>query len=118
MSVTFCCRVLLILVVMRVPFCWFEEWSFLNLSSKCGAVWGKGMGLSGTGSSLASLAVVASMVRWAQSLSNSKLRFLIKMSRFLPGCTNDGKLGNTANAAISPQDNLSGLRPKYRHDAA
>src|ERR1044072_7090180 len=76
------------------------------------------MGLSGTGSNLAKAVVVLSIMPCLFNRLSSELRFLRKMARFLPGCTSDGELGKTAIAAISPQDNLSGLRPKYRHDAA
>ena len=91
-----------------------EVKSFLNLSSKCGTICGSGKGCPGKGSILANCPVVALIVLFATSLSNSSFRFRKRIFLFLPGCTSDGALGNTHRAAISPQLNLSALRPKYR----
>ena len=117
MAVIFCCRVPLMVLVSLVEraSCLF---SFLNNCKRCGASCGRGKGLSGRSSSFANAASAMLSFPAATSLSNK--RFLLSTSNclFLPGCTSEGALGNTANVAISAQLSCCGLRPKYRQAAA
>jgi len=55
--------------------------------------------------------VLLSILPACTRLSSSIFLFFSNTFLFLPGCTRAGALGKTASAAISPQLNLSALRP-------
>ena len=110
-SLTCCCRWMSMVLRMVLP-------AEAQLPRRCGANEGMGWGESGSGSSRDSSSMSASRQPCSCSLRRSLSLFSFSLSRFFPGCMEEGLLASTARVAASAQDSSEGGRPKYLHEAA